>query len=91
MNGDIPPLLRSGYKDGFVKVSPFGPAVSEAAKKDADAAIAKMQTGSLVIYKGGLKDNTGKTVIPEGKDYAITAIELESMNWLVDGVIGKTA
>lgn len=91
MNGGIPHLLRGGYKDGFVKNSSYGAAVSGAAKKDADAAIAKMQAGSLVIYKGGLKDNTGKTVIPAGKDYGATAIELESMNWLVEGVIGKTA
>ncbi|MBD1823286.1 BMP family ABC transporter substrate-binding protein [Cyanobacteria bacterium FACHB-DQ100] len=91
MNGGIPHLLRGGYKDGFVKISSFGSAVSDVAKKDADAAIAKMQSGSLVIYKGGLKDNTGKTVVPAGKDYGATAIELESMNWLVEGVVGKTA
>ncbi|MER3433936.1 MAG: BMP family ABC transporter substrate-binding protein [Leptolyngbya sp. ERB_1_1] len=91
MNGGIPHLLRGGYKDGFVKISAFGPAVSEVAKKDAEAARDKMKSGSLVIYKGGLKDNTGKTVVPAGKDYGATAIELESMNWLVDGVIGKTA
>ncbi|MBW4443477.1 MAG: BMP family ABC transporter substrate-binding protein [Plectolyngbya sp. WJT66-NPBG17] len=91
MNGGIPHLLRGGYKDGFVKISPFGPAVSAEAKKDADTIVAKMQTGSLVVYKGGLKDNTGKTVVPEGKDLGATAIELESMNWLVEGVVGKTA
>jgi simple sugar transport system substrate-binding protein len=91
MNGGIPHLLRGGYKDGFVKISPFGPAVSDVAKKDADTIVAKMQTGTLVVYKGGLKDNTGKTVVPDGKDYATTAIELESMNWLVEGVVGKTA
>ncbi|MBN8561565.1 MAG: BMP family ABC transporter substrate-binding protein [Leptolyngbya sp. UWPOB_LEPTO1] len=91
MNGGIPHLLRGGYKDGFVKISAFGPAVSETAKKDAEAARDKMKAGSLVIYKGGLKDNTGKEVVPAGKDYATTAIELESMNWLVEGVVGKTA
>lgn len=90
MNGGIPHLLRGGYKDGFVKISDYGPAVSDVAKKDAEIARAKMQDGSLVIYKGGLKDNTGKVVVPPGKDYVATAIELESMNWLVEGVIGKT-
>lgn len=89
MNGGIPHLLRGGYKDGFVKISDFGSQVSDAAKKDAEAARAKMKDGSLMIYKAGLKDNTGKVVAP--KDYGQTAIELESMNWLVEGVIGKTA
>jgi simple sugar transport system substrate-binding protein len=44
-----------------------------------------------VIYQGELKDNTGKVVIPAGKKYGQKAIELESMNWLVEGVIGKTS
>lgn len=88
MNGGIPNLLRGGYKDGFVKLSEYGPAVSAEAKEAADAAKAKLQGSSLVIYKAGLKDNTGRTVVT--KDYGQTAIELESMNWLVEGVIGKT-
>jgi simple sugar transport system substrate-binding protein len=91
MNGGIPHLLRGGYQDGFVKLSAYGPAVTEAAKKDAETAKTKLQAGKLVIYKGGLKDNTGKVVVPVGKNYGQKAIELESMNWLVEGVIGKTA
>ncbi|MDX2096999.1 MAG: BMP family ABC transporter substrate-binding protein [Leptolyngbyaceae cyanobacterium bins.59] len=87
MNGGIPHLLRGGLKDGFLKISDYGPAVTAEAKKDADAAKAKLMDGSLVIYRGGVKDNAGKVVIP--KDYAQTAPELESMNWLVEGVIGK--
>lgn len=47
--------------------------------------------GEMVIYKGELKDNTGKVVIPAGKELVQTSIELESMNWLVEGAIGKTA
>jgi basic membrane protein A and related proteins len=91
MNGGIPHLLRGGLKDGFVKLSAYGPAVSEVAKKDAEAAKAKFMDGSLAIYRGELKDNGGKVILPSGKEYAQKAIELESMNWLVEGVIGKTA
>lgn len=91
MNGGIPHLLRGGYQDGFVKLSAYGPAVSEAAKRDADAAKAKLKDGSLVIYKGELKDNTGKVVIPAGQQLEQKAIALESMNWLVAGVLGRTS
>lgn len=87
MNGGIPHLLRGGYKEGFVKLSDYGPAVSAEAKQAADAVNAKMKSGSLVIYRAGTKDNTGKVVVP--KDLEQTAIALESMNWLVEGVIGK--
>jgi simple sugar transport system substrate-binding protein len=43
------------------------------------------------VFKGPLKDNKGKEVIPAGKAYQETAIELESMDYLVDGVVGSTS
>jgi basic membrane protein A and related proteins len=85
-----PHLLRGGLKDGFVKVSPYGKAVSAAAKKKADAAKAKFMDGTMVIYRGPLKDNTGKVVIPAGVDQKQTDVALEKMDYLVEGVVGKT-
>jgi simple sugar transport system substrate-binding protein len=90
MDGSIPHLVRGGYKDGFVKVSDYGTAVSEVAKKDAEAAKEKLIADTLVIFKGGLKDNQGKVVIPAGKDLKQTDPALEQMDWLVEGVLGKT-
>ena len=54
-----------------------------------DEVKAKLLDGTFVIYKGPIKDNTGKTVIPEGTARPQTDIELEKMNYLVEGVIGK--
>jgi simple sugar transport system substrate-binding protein len=88
-DGGIPHLVRGGFKDGFLKISPFGPAVSEASKKQAEAVKEKFIQGTQIIYKGEIKDNTGKVVIPVGKEFPQQAIELESMNWLVQGVNGK--
>jgi basic membrane protein A and related proteins len=85
-----PHLLRGGLKEGFVKVSPYGKAVSAATKKKADAAKAKFMAGTMVIYKGPLKDNTGKVVIAAGAEEKQTDINLEKMDYLVDGVVGKT-
>ena len=85
-----PHLLRGGLKEGFVKVSDYGKAVSADAKKKADAAKAKFMAGTMVIYKGPLKDNNGKVVIAAGSEQKQTDIALESMDSLVDGVIGKT-
>jgi basic membrane protein A len=89
-DGGIPHLVRGGLKEGFVKVSDYGPAVSDAAKKDADAAKARFMDGSMVIFKGPLLDNTGKEILPAGKELKQQAIELESMGWLVEGVLGST-
>jgi len=88
--GTIPHLVRGGLKEGFVKCSDYGPSVSEAAKKDAEAAKAKFLSGSMVIFKGPLKDNTGKEILPADKEYKQQDLELESMGWLVEGVIGST-
>jgi simple sugar transport system substrate-binding protein len=85
-----PHLLRGGLKEGFVKVSPYGKAVSAEAKKKADAAKAKFMAGTMVVYKGPLKDNTGKVVIAAGVEHKQTDIALESMDYLVEGVVGKT-
>lgn len=89
MNGGIPHIVRGGFKEGFLKLSAYGSAVSAEAKKEADAAKAKFTDGSMVVYKGGLQDNTGKVVIPAGKDLKQQDGELEKMNWLVAGVVGK--
>jgi simple sugar transport system substrate-binding protein len=85
----VPNLVRGGLKEKIVKTSPYGSMVTDKAKKDADEVKAQLTAGTYVIFKGPLKDNTGKEVIPPGKEYVQTAIELESMNYLVEGVNGK--
>jgi basic membrane protein A len=82
-------FLRGGLKEGFVKTSAYGKAAPEAARRKADAARAEMMKGGYAIFKGPLKDNTGKTVIAAGAGYQQTDPVLEQMNYLVDGVIGK--
>jgi simple sugar transport system substrate-binding protein len=82
-------FLRGGLKEGYVKMSPYGKAVSDAAKKQADSIHAAMMTGDYVIFKGPLKDNTGKVVIAAGTSLKQTDPVLEQMNYLVEGVVGK--
>ena len=84
-----PNFLRGGLKEGYVKMSPYGPMVTDAAKKNADEVKAKMLAGSFDIFVGGLKDNKGAVVVPAGKALKQTDLELEKMNYLVEGVIGS--
>lgn len=81
--------MRGGLGEHFVKSSPYGPAFTEAAKSQADAVRAEMMKGNFAIINGPLKDNTGKEVVPAGLSYPETAIELEAMDYLVEGVIGS--
>jgi simple sugar transport system substrate-binding protein len=91
MNDGIPHLIRGGFKENFIKLSPYGPAVSATTQKEGDATKAKFMTGNMVIYQGQIKDNQGKSIIASGKAYKQQDISLEKMDWLVDGVIGSTS
>ena len=82
-------FVRGGLAEGFIKTSPYGPAVGEAARKHADSVKAEIMKGGYAVIKGPLKDNKGKDLLAAGTAYVETAIELESMNYLVDGVIGS--
>ena len=75
-----PNFVRGGLKEGFVKSSAYGPAVSEAARKNADAVSARMMNGTFDIFADGIKDNAGKLVIAKGKTHKQTDMELEAMN-----------
>ncbi len=93
MQAGIAPLnfYRGGLAEGFVKMSPYGPAMNADARTRVDAVKAEIMKGNYAVFKGPLVDNTGKQVIPAGVAYPETAIELESTSWLVDGVRGSTS
>jgi basic membrane protein A len=84
-------FVRGGLPEGFVKMSPYGAAVSDAARKQADAVKADIMKGNFAVIKGPLKDNKGNVVAAAGVAYPETAIELESMGYLVEGVVGSIA
>jgi basic membrane protein A and related proteins len=84
-----PNFIRGGLKEGYVKMSSYGSAVTEAARKNADDIKGKMVAGAFDIFKGPLKDNKGNTVVAAGKLFKQTDIDLEKMNYLVEGVIGS--
>jgi simple sugar transport system substrate-binding protein len=87
----IPNFYRGGLKEQLVKVSPYGPMVSETARKHADEVKAALTAGDYVIFKGPVSDNKGKIVIAAGVARGQTDAELEKMDYLVDGVIGATS
>jgi len=84
-------FVRGGLKDGFVKMSPLGPAVPAEGRTKFDATLAEMTAGKFSVFKGPIKDNKGNVVVTDNKSYAEDAIELESMAYLVEGVVGSTA
>ena len=88
MDGGIPRVTQGSLAESYVKLSPFGQAVAAKTKEDAEDAIAKIKDGSLMVYSGPIKDNTGAMKIPQGTKYKATAPELDQINWLANGVLG---
>src|SRR5205814_2777653 len=74
-----PNFLRGGLKEGYVKMSPYGSMVPDAAKKMADDIKAKIIGGTFDIFAGGLKSNKGAVVIPGAVALKQTDPELEKM------------
>lgn len=86
-----PNLLRGGFSNDMVVLSPFGKSVP----KEVQDAVLKAREGfvndTLKIYKGPLKDNAGNEVLPAGteisnKDNAFKV----NVKWLVEGAVGST-
>ena len=87
----IPNFTRGGLAEGFVKMSPFGPALPEAGRNNITAVKAEIMKGNFSVFKGPLKDNKGTVVVPDGTALPETAIQLESCNYLVEGINGSIA
>lgn len=89
--GTIDNFDRGGLAEGYIKMSPLGPAVSDAARAQFEDTKAKMMAGGFAAYEGPLADNAGAQILGAGESFVETDISLESMNYLVDGVIGSTS
>jgi len=89
--GTIDNFDRGGLAEGYIKMSPLGPAVSDAARNQFEAVKAEMMKGDFAAYKGPLMDNTGNEILGAGASLLETDIALESMNYLVEGVQGSTS
>lgn len=89
--GTIPNFVRGGLAENFVKMSPLGPANSDAARNQFEATKAEILKGSFAAFQGPLSDNAGNVIVGAGEAMAEDDVRLESMGYLVDGVLGATS
>ena len=75
-------------QDGLVFLDELSKNCAEGTQAKVDAAKAKLLDGSLKVFAGPLKDNTGADKVPAGS--ALTDDEIWGMMWFVEGVIGST-
>ena len=83
---ELPNFLVGGYDQDMLRNTAYGAGATPEAIKAADAAIDALKKG-MPIYKGTLKDNTGKVVVD--KEYGNYDPYLDGMNWLLEGVEGS--
>jgi basic membrane protein A len=88
-NGTIPRRMNGSLKGQFCRLSPFGPAVPASVRNQVARVQEQLINGSQAIYRGPLRDNTGKVVVPAGKTISIEDPALDRMNWLLEGIEGE--
>jgi len=55
------------FKEGYVKLAPFGPAVNGLAQQKARDAISRIVSGNLRVFQGPLVDNKGVQRVARGE------------------------
>jgi basic membrane protein A len=84
-----PSHVRGDLKDGAVKLDPLGPSVPAAVAERVTAAHKSILSGEFVVWKGPLKKQDGTLAANGGKSMSLP--EVETMNYLVQGVIGTVS
>jgi simple sugar transport system substrate-binding protein len=73
-----------GFKEKMLAMAPYGEAVPEALRQEADAIIAGTINGSYHAFTGPIKNQKGEGVVQDG--VRMTDADLLKMNWYVEGV-----
>lgn len=76
-----------GLKAGMVSLDKLSVNCAEGTQAKVDAAQKSITDGSLNIFAGPIKDNTGAEKVAKGK--SLSDDEVWNMNWFVEGVIGS--
>lgn len=71
-------------KDGYVDLAPMTDLVPAETKAKVEAVKKEMMEGKFKVFKGPIKDNTGKERVKEGK--ALDREKIWKIDYLVDGV-----
>jgi basic membrane protein A and related proteins len=78
-----------GVKAGMIRVDGFGPKVPAAVRDEVLARQASLARGDWAVFasRTDVRDNTGRVVMSAG--HRLSDDDIRSMNWLVEGVVGR--
>lgn len=83
-----PAIFYGGLKDGMIGLSPFGPDVPQDVIDLVEQKRDEIANGTLDIFAGPIRDNTGKVQIEEGDTLAFDE-RTTCCQWYVEGVEGS--
>lgn len=75
-----------GLEDKIVSIAPLNPVIPEDVVKLVEEKKQALIDGKLDYWKGPLKSNDGKVVVPEGQTLGLS--DIQKINWLIEGVNG---
>jgi basic membrane protein A len=76
--------IAGGFKEGYVKLAPFGPKVNGDAQHKTREVIENIVSGKLAVFTGPIYDNSGTLRVPQGKSLGLN--EILSMDWEAKGI-----
>lgn len=74
---------------GLVALGPINPAVPAAVKAKVETVVAGIKDGSLKVFKGPIKTNDGKEMVPEGQTLDDAAAIYPKQTGFVEGIVGN--
>jgi len=83
-----PSHVRGNLATGHAVLDPFGKAVPEPLRKKVLATKDDILKGKKVVWQGPVTRQDGSVAVPAGTK--MTLEQIESMNYLVKGVVGST-
>jgi simple sugar transport system substrate-binding protein len=87
-NEKLPNVAVGGYDKDMVTNTPFGAGATAEARRAANAAIEALKAGRP-IFVGPIKDNKGAMIVAAGSSLGNYAPELETTNYLIEGIEGS--
>ena len=78
----------AGIEAGWAKLAPFGSGVAEETRQLVMDTVKGLRDGSISPFTGPIYDQDGEIRIAEGE--TATDESLQSIDWLVQGVVGRT-
>jgi len=83
-----PGHVRGDLASGNAVLDPFGPDVPETVQDDVMALKEAIVAGEKAVFTGPILKQDGSVAVPEGE--TMTLEQIETMDFLVKGVIGST-